>query len=195
MEKVKVTQEQADAIDLFTFTGNTLEGFSRKRKSFSNAFKSIKELTVDEMAKALFIGYEVEPEFKVGDWVSYDNGIAGWMTKVVVQIEGSYLHLTPTGMLLKKFARHATAEEIAKEKQHRWWNSHGREVWELRRGDIIQKNETNGVTYEVTHTRDDYIGLFEIGSFNHESELIDVVYEGYRVVCFSEDRKDLEGDK
>src|SRR5699024_8891965 len=82
--------------------------------------------------------------------------------------------------------RHATPEEIAKEKQRRWWAKHGREVWELRENDILYYDDEFKEVEEVS----------EIGAIMLSSERvytpIETIKNKYSVACFAEDRKDLE---
>ena len=40
--------------------------------------------------------------------------------------------------------RHATSEEIAEEKQRRWWSERGRDVWELKVLDKIRLSNAQG---------------------------------------------------
>ncbi|WP_272032934.1 hypothetical protein [Oceanobacillus kimchii] len=164
MEKVKVTKEQAGAIEYFrkTFVDN-------KATSMSN----------EKLAKALHHGYEIEPEFKKGDYV-----MVKWKNRQkeefyqVVSIDpwGSFQIETLDGSPNSsghENTRHATPEEIKKEKERRWWAKHGREVKEVRNGDIIYSYST-GVTF-VRNENNRHVTNFD----------------GFRVVCFAENRLDL----
>src|SRR5699024_11169044 len=70
-EKVKVTPKMDELIR------NTLKKYERhkiveKYNSIACDYKN--EMDLDTLIKALYIGYEVEPEFKVGDWVVHEFG-------------------------------------------------------------------------------------------------------------------------
>src|SRR5699024_7802523 len=158
MEKVKLTQEQAWMIENH---GGAIERLMRKHH-MKNCPTYIDELTTQQVVDAYFGGYEVEETFKVGDWVvrtkelGHQNFYEGKIFKVK-RIDKGYL----TGDLLvvdnddnseHLFGniRHATPEEIEREKQRRWhmnaerrwWKEHGRDVWELKKGDLL--NTGNG---------------------------------------------------
>src|SRR5699024_3825332 len=108
------------------------------------------ELTTQQVVDAYFGGYEVEETFKVGDWVV--KGYEGNRGEVIGKVEGitestygiEELHGIWSNFLKHKTIiandgdiRHATPEEIADEKQRRWWSKHGREVYEFKSGDLI----------------------------------------------------------
>lgn len=69
MEKVKITAERADAIESYLsrehFVKDDLieEHFDRRGK-WDNEFFALNEMSSYALAKALYIGYEVEPEYK-----------------------------------------------------------------------------------------------------------------------------------
>lgn len=132
MEKVKLTQKQADAIvknvNAGLENGNILYRYLRY-EGYDEQFRG---LTFGALADALYIGYEVEPEFKVGDWVVEKvSGKVGVVHSIDCG-QGSFhvdlLEYAVPQYQLKGDYRHATPEEIAKEKQRRWWAEHGREV-------------------------------------------------------------------
>src|SRR5699024_10060185 len=86
----------------------------------------------------------------------------------------------------KKTLRHATPEEIAKEKQSRWWAKHGRDVWELRENDLLYYDDDFKEVEEVT----------EFGVIMLSSERvyfpIKTIKSKYSIACFAEDRKDVK---
>lgn len=185
MEKVKVTKEQAEAIERWA---DKIQLVKAKLFGFLNhgEDESIAEMTVDELIKALYIGYEVEPEFKVGDWVVNANGTIGKITNIneFGEFEGFW---EKTEMLCEKdnFVRHATPEEIAAEKERRWWAKHGRDVWELRPGDLLVSDIR--VFKEVREVNNDSV------TFVYENYVaMDRLKLYYKVVCFAENR--LDGD-
>ncbi|MGJ9460085.1 hypothetical protein [Oceanobacillus sp. CF4.6] len=157
--KTKVTAEQKKAIEwalkyspMYKDNPNELlqrHGFSKyDEPGFESPLKSLNELNTLSLAKALTIGYEVEPEFKVGDWITHkltgdigkvtktdplrvDNGMGGY--------SGGY--------------RYSTPEEIEQEKERRWWDKLGRKVNEFKMTDVIRVENGIGL-YEVVTNYD-----------------------------------------
>jgi len=147
MSKVVLTKEQAEAIETLkkeksfreiiwlNLNANTWGGtYVEKPK------RIIVKMDFDDLIKALYIGYEVKPEFKVGDWVYHQSdGIVSQITRV------NFNKLVPDaintdghkGWISCEDIRHATSEEIKQEKERRWWEKHGREVKEYRKGDLF----------------------------------------------------------
>jgi hypothetical protein len=92
MNKLQVTAEQAKALKGFLsfYKDKSLEIFSSSRSMFHDEYKSIKYLSLDQMAIAQFIGYEIpqptpqeifwaelnRPDnfFKIGDALVTVNG-------------------------------------------------------------------------------------------------------------------------
>lgn len=128
MEKVVITQEQANAIEWvmkFSDKSSTVEEHIEYRLEESgwklDDLKPLNELSTDYLIRALYIGYEVEPEFKVGDWVVCEvpEGASSNIYKVTdnagysVNLDNMY------GNFKKNKIRHATESEIAEEKERR----------------------------------------------------------------------------
>src|SRR5690625_2713388 len=142
MEKVKLTQEQADAIKKLKAEASNKEIIYMNTSPFGGIHldkdkQTIFEMDLDELIRALYIGYEVESEFKVGDWVVTSDFLEP--IRKVKEVNDRLL-VDNTGIVWRDFGeiRHATPEEIAKEKQRRWWNKHKRELWEIREDDTLE---------------------------------------------------------
>ena len=110
MAKIVVTQEQADRINYFRKDdegkGEAIRHHVNKWLSSVNT--CLNELSVDELARALYVGYEVEVEVKVGDWlVNNRNGL-------MFQIEDRQEDKDIARM---NHIRHATESEIVEEKE------------------------------------------------------------------------------
>lgn len=60
IEKLKVTKEVARALDSYKKVGLTVEDFARFRGNWTGDIKAVRSLTVDDLARALYVGYEVE---------------------------------------------------------------------------------------------------------------------------------------
>ena len=178
MEKTTITKEQAEFLNREKQEGKlkheTIKRFVQIYGEHGCDFH------LDELIRALYIGYEVEETFEVGDWI-YSKQV-----EKIIQIndEGSLAgyNTFPT------YYRHATPEEIEEEKQRRWWAEHGRDVWELRENDILYYDDEFKEVEDVS----------EIGAIMLSSERvytpIETIKNKYSVACFAEDRKDVEYD-
>src|SRR5699024_7959664 len=139
--KVGLTREQAEAIE----RGIKIYGKSRimnehEADGWVGNIVNLTGITKDQMARAVYIGYEGEATCTVDDWVTSVSGATCQRTKIRgEEVWGQWNRLTVTENYIKKVnVRHATPEEISKEKQRRWWARHGREVWELKVNDEIR---------------------------------------------------------
>src|SRR5699024_10941610 len=194
MEKVKLTQEQAWMIENHR---GAFESLMRKHH-MKNCPTYIDELTIQQVVDAYFGGYEVEETFEVMDWVTSVSGATCQITKIRGdEIWGHWNKLTVTENYIKKVnVRHATPEEIAEEKQRRWWAKHDRNLWELREGDIlISKKKPHSCVVKFVEATDENATLLVDGiqdEFYEGSETLEYMREEYKVFCFVEDRKDLE---
>lgn len=173
MEKVKLTSLQANEIEaLMREPFNNTKDELLVGHTAHGGFSKLKALGVDLplLAKALYIGYEVEPEFEVGEWAfnkqtnRFFEVAEGYEDKMNLDI-------------IKKYLRHATPEEIAEEKKRRWWKSHNRNVWELKRKDVLYDKE-----------------IGQIVEVSEDSTMEKYGREIYKVICFSHDRKDVDNE-
>ncbi len=190
MEKVKLTHEQAKAIETaITEFGKdrVIDGVLGK---WLGELSSLNDLKPSEFARIMYgAGYEVEPEFKVGDWVMHEIGeLLGEVTRIY-EDELEATRLGDGYIWNEKYVRHATQEEIAEEKQRRWWRKHGRDVYEFKAGDLIKCEDT---TSEVESPEEDLIWIKMNGA---KGTLPEKLYQGIEVICFAEDRKDIEGEQ
>ena len=107
-EKVKLTKEQAKHIDGFIDAHN------------KGLLPSSLTVSLSLLADTIKYGYEVEPEFKVGDYVTkIDTKRVGRIQKIkgkscLIEGDGRWYFDN-----LKHYFRHATPEEIAEEKERR----------------------------------------------------------------------------
>lgn len=182
-EKVVLTQEQAEAIEKESY--RDYENILYDYLVVSDYDEKFKGLTFGGLYRALHQGYEVEETFEVGDWVIHEPSES---FGEVIRIHENELEITRLGdgyVWGKKYTRHATPEEIAEEKQRRWWKSHGRDVWELRERDLLLDDD--GDFHEVSKDNDGVDGVYTMsGGFNR------AYLEKYaKVVCFAENRLDV----
>lgn len=137
--KIRITQEQADAIENYLKTRDVSELIDdhaevcRNNKWAAEIYKPLNDLSQADLARALLIGYEVELEYKSGDWV------VDKQTKKIHQvIYVNFDSVGVNGMIIGNLLiRHATTEEIKAEKERRVWKEIGRDVNEVKAGDCI----------------------------------------------------------
>lgn len=196
-EKVKLTRPQAAAIE--RIKSNSVQFNIEKHESKSwRDLSGLNDLSTEELALALFIGYEIKEEFKVGDWVIHDNKTIGKVKKIVndvITIDVELGYLRDNGEIayvntLARYFRHATPEEIAEEKERRWWTKHSRKPWELKVGDVLIYGDATLETseiVEITRVADDRI-YFNDGNMEYMCD----INLGYKIVCFAENRLDLQ---
>lgn len=195
MEKVKLTQEQADTIErLKKHHRYEIERFKRNPNHFADWLLPIKDIDIEHIEHACREGYEVEPEFKEGNWVTHEDGIVSKVTSIDERdiITTDYRLNNGGSKYMNTFAkyfRHATPKEVAKEQERRWWEKHGRDPWEMKRGDLILHD---GDLLFVNKTDfDDYFAL-EASNYHLNTRLSEYHVRQCKVICFAEDRKDVD---
>ncbi|WP_068672300.1 hypothetical protein [Oceanobacillus sp. Castelsardo] len=136
MERVRVTKEQAEAIEYgkkhHSKTDLIKTHIFYKGWSFVGELKKLNNLDLDTFIKALYTGYEVKPEFKENDYITNTE------TGVTMKLDESKAYFINNSYIHKEKLRHATPQEIKEEKERRFWKSHDREVNEYRKGDIFK---------------------------------------------------------
>ncbi len=197
MSKVKITQEQADALEAVRDREKVRSMIIRwhtGRGRWVGDEESLNELELDDLIRALYIGYEVEPEFEVGDWgfTIRECGQKGQVGQVV-EVYKVFARLDygdGTGSWWSfRDLRHATPEEIAEEKERRWWAKHDRDVWGIREDDVL---EYLGDLYIIDCFDSEEVCLKSgIERKTNYAEPFDFVKKHFKVVCFAEDRKDV----
>lgn len=193
-EKVKVTKEQAEAIErALKFYGEDQlvdkHCLLQKNKDFwVGSFEGMNDLEMWKLARSIYIGYEVEPEFLIGDTViNKETGIIeevdGYMTTILEKHSENY--------------RHATPEEIAAEKERRWWRKHGRDVLEFKTNDIVSYdcNAWGGIytVYSDIYSWDSFKNrLIKVSNRHmHNGRVLSFRADKLKVMCFVENRLDV----
>src|SRR5690625_3661842 len=123
MKKVVLTQEQTNAIEAFRILEQNNKqilkyNFHKLPEIDKDTFaEPINAMDFDTLVKALYIGYEVEPKFKVGDWVVFKEN--GRVFKVT-NCNDKFMDVDNLGGAVGiNLFRHATDEEIAQEEERR----------------------------------------------------------------------------
>lgn len=117
MEKVKITQEQADAIE-YVGAGCSNTFLIRKKLCdpgwFAGRHKSIRDMDNLIFIDALRIGYEVGLNFNAGDWIhvtSFD-GVGVYQVITTDESLGAIEVDSGARFYITDDIRHATSEEI-----------------------------------------------------------------------------------
>lgn len=117
MEKVKLTQEQENAINELREEGLSDTQIIYGHMTFMMPLqKSLATINTDELIRALYIGYEVEPVFKVGDWVTDNLSLITGKIKLINQ---DCYKLDTNISVSKGMAKHSTRDAIKEEKRRR----------------------------------------------------------------------------
>ena len=187
-EKVVLTKEQAEAIERWE-NGTQLLKAAVVGLLNHGADEPIAEMPTETLAKAIYIGYEVEPELKVGDFV--DIGLFG-VSKIaeVTGVKGDAIAINGSDEYNEfKINRVLTDKEKQEEKQRRWWRKHSRDVWELRKGDILRRRKGKLVEY-VAKAEGENVWL----EYQCVSDSLDYIKENFYVACFAENRLDVNSN-
>ena len=162
MEKVKLTREQAEAIDSLHKTGRMVDvrNHAHGVKWTNDKYLPLNELNLDEFIRAVYIGYEIEPDFKVGDWVVTEFEDYGIKVAEIYHISFNIVYARWQGVPITigthvDSVRHATTEEIKAEQERRVWAKIGREPGVFMYGDVVV--DRNGTHWcELINMRDLY---------------------------------------
>lgn len=136
-EKILITREQADALRDFEAKGFNLEIFIDAREYWTSQLSPLKSFTIDEFAKLLYkpSGYEIKPEYKVGDWVI----TSGHVAKIIdIQYENHRVQYDSINnwQPIKGISRYATPGEIKAEQERQLWKNLDREPNQFKIGDV-----------------------------------------------------------
>jgi len=156
MKKIKLTLEQATAIEKWLENyGDDKEELLRLHAGngiWSKYSIAMNELSLSDMAKALFVGYEVGFQvFQVGDWIVNRHGSVGLVEEIIndnycgnwYTIDGYFI----CSMCVYKTTsslRKATSEETKKVKLLPLWKEIVRDAGEFKIGDIIELDNQLG---------------------------------------------------
>jgi hypothetical protein len=150
-EKVKLTQEQDTRLK--EMLGDVMYSkdsiLTQHSKGWREKYKTcLNTLSLSQLARVLYEpnSYEVDLQFKVGDWV-VSKGDRENRIKVVKTVHGEGISAcTNSACVSTHYSnfRHATPEEIKAEKERQLWNSIGREIGEFKIGDTIELDRQLG---------------------------------------------------
>ncbi|WP_336822979.1 hypothetical protein [Sporosarcina sp. USHLN248] len=152
-EKVKLSKQVAEAIEKlrnadytdFGIVSVIAGGAQILPQNLAKCFVVIRKWTyqengacADKLLDALRTGYEIEDEYKVGDWVIWDDrsGIAMINSLHLREKDKWVSDVYDCWEDKNKIIRHATTEEIKAEKERRKWAKIGRKPGEFRDGDL-----------------------------------------------------------
>src|SRR5690625_3407407 len=185
MEKVKLTREQANALEslLEDYTKEEIikENFNPvKRMAFyPDGDKNIvfRILTDEMLVKALYVGYEIKEQYKKGDWVKLKD------RNEAIKLSYDWMVDQANGIHYERI-RPATDEEASAE----WFKRHGREHWELRYNDILIDEQGN--LYSFVEECGALLELYSCHVGGVKLKSYEELQDNFQIVCFAEDRKD-----
>lgn len=193
MSKVILTREQANAIELLKDLsegrfGDIIDAHAKSR-NWRSAASPANVLGVGDLASAMYIGYEIDPEFNVGDWVYVE--VPKEKLPNVYQIMNAGKHSVNLDRLYgnhKKMTSDTQHQKKShKKKQRRWWSKHDRDVWQVKRHDILKDGAGNSIEVNGFHGRGKKQKvIFKPGHFDYMTNIKD----SYKIICFAEGRKD-----
>lgn len=201
MEKVKVTQGQANEINTllespFDHTADELLELHAKRGGLSTLVDL--DINLPLLARFLYIGYEVEPEFKVGDYVVNFVGSIG----EIKECDGGYF----TGMWTHEIQgdqcveeKHPVSMRVATKNIKR--HASEREIKQVKKLERRMKWKTLPVGSLILYKR----RLYEFEGYDEDERTFPVVAREYNtneldrffgnreftLICHAEDRKDI----
>ena len=129
-EKITITQEQSEALIAVLSTNDrvkVLHNHANLRKWFGAGHKPVLEIPFGNLARILYEpnSYQVEPEYKVGDWVVSRGLHFGKIDAIInAKFIGTWFNEGRTDRMeceASAFIRHATPEEIKAEKERQKW--------------------------------------------------------------------------
>lgn len=188
MSKVKVNEFQKRHLDYFI------------KKYGEGEIPASLTVSLEKLADAIKYGYEVEPEFKVGDWLAYDKTNGGTIVVEIIAVTGKVGGIEcfilgegygkKAKTMVNTHYRHATPSEIAEEKDRRFFARHGRKSWEIREGDILEY--LGDLLIVDSFDSEDVCFKRSKGSIDDYFENSDYVKEHFKVVCFIDGRLDVK---
>lgn len=152
MNKIpKLTQEEANAIEWikkqiqYKDIPSVFVEQHIKQHTWLGEASVLNGMHTDTLIRALYVGYEIDPQFKDGDWVVFKTKreVIG---KLYTNEVKSFDVDRADNMNLAFYSvewEHATPEEIKSENERRLWNSIGREVGEFKPDDIGISKDNN----------------------------------------------------
>lgn len=155
IKKVKITQEQANAIECLKesepeyWTDEKIIAIhSLSPKGWTGNSENLKNMPLLLLVDALRIGYDIKPTFKVGDWiVRLDGGdflVGRNMVQVLEVTEQGKLRYNMLYQIDCRLARLATEDEV---NEMKFWSGMNREVKEFRIGDAFVSS--SGYMYRI----------------------------------------------
>jgi hypothetical protein len=177
-EKLKLTQRQGYCLENISSKKSVLK-YHMEGKFGNESYNVLLDLTFDELAKALYVpdSYEVESDYKVGEWAKYKVTSLAEGTRVVIgvitNIAYGYVYIDNSyrGILLHR-VEVPTPEEIKGEQERRAWAKIGREVNDFRVGDRYVNYLDN--TYTIVSERQ----LDRVKQYYLKGEIKGIIPEG-----------------
>src|SRR5690625_2431488 len=150
MAKIKISQEQADALRTAVAdygSDDVMNDHVKTIENWGNDLEPLNQLPPHQLARILYEPNSFEIKFKAMDLVVYADG----SIKEYIPV--------PIGSEQEMPIRHATNQEI-------WWFNHGRKPWELKRDDILVHKEKGTMAIFckqiINPIKKEYTGVVEL---------------------------------
>ena len=191
MNKVILTQEQADAVKKLkeSIKANHEKFRDNHQCNLADWEYVLLDIPTEKYLNAIFEGYEVAPTFKIGDWATHkltgDVGVIKLVNSESIRCENGM------GGWINDF-RHAIPEEIAEEKERRFFAKHGRKPWELRTNDVLVNNANKKDIFSMVSVNKEKGKYYDS---THTYYTLEDLKNSYKVLCFAEQRLDVKEDE
>lgn len=184
-EKISITQEQADALELYKANAGKGVGwvayFAVAKDEFNSNYASLKFFTLDTFARLMYEPdcFVIRPNYKLRDYVTItEEGEHQGKVGVINSIGTKIVDITlrgdkPCERIISwhpyRSLRPSTESEIAIEKEHEAWEEIGRKVGEIKEGDV--GIDIHGFTFRDTnrllaaHENKELKGIYPIEKF------------------------------
>lgn len=200
MRKVKLNKMQANAVDKLREEWKYCKIVKSHAHGIKwiNEYNSLNTVSLDDLIKAIYVGYEKMVEAREGDWViteGYSSLYDGKVLRINLVTKDGACYFDGSehpshNFFMEHIKRKATELEIQEEKERVKWCEEGRGYWELRNGDLLI-DEFNVVS-EVIKIVGKRIIFLRLEGNNMYSQHIKGVKITKRVLCFQENRFDKE---
>lgn len=166
--KIKLTREQVDTIERYLTAvadeEELLEAFASTKDKQNSIFQALDGLSQMDMARALLIGYDIETEYKTGEWVRYwkNDSITGIAKISVFKSDRKLVNFEGDTKWKRvvDITGHATPEEIETEKERRKWAG-------IEEGDVLRNLPWAYHIGVYKGDADDYTVLVDVGDAQH----------------------------
>ncbi|GGP17168.1 hypothetical protein [Oceanobacillus neutriphilus] len=152
MEKIQVTQKQADWLERYELTQEQIDHYINIQPYKKRPDSPIVDWDAGKLARALYVGYEVIPRYKAGEWLFIlKEAMHTGKDEIrqIIDVQNGVIDLEDNWCIRADsiHIRHAAPEEEQQEKKRRFWSKLGREEDGWKEGDIVGVEGSKFITY------------------------------------------------